>query len=111
MDPRLQAACLLLLSNIFMTAAWYWHLKFKQLPLLLVIFISWGLALFEYSLQVPANRIGSSVLSGYQLKVMQEALTLLVFIGFAALWLGEGLQPRYFVSFGLIFAAVVIAFR
>jgi len=111
MDPRLQAAGLLLLSNVFMTAAWYWHLKFKQLPLILVILISWGLALFEYSLQVPANRIGSGVLSGYQLKVMQEALTLVVFMGFAALWLGEGLQPRYLVSFGLIFAAVVIAFR
>ena len=72
---------------------------------------SWGIALIEYLLQVPANRIGYRVLSAYQLKVMQEAITLAVFMGFAAVWLGEGMHARYLVSFALIFAAVVVAFR
>jgi uncharacterized protein len=110
-DDRVKAAGLLLLSNTFMTIAWYGHLRFKKAPLLLAIAASWGIAFFEYTLQVPANRIGYRVLSAYQLKVMQEAITLVVFMAFAALWLGEGIQPRYLVSFGLILAAVVVAFR
>jgi uncharacterized protein (DUF486 family) len=72
---------------------------------------SWGLAFFEYLLQVPANRIGYRALSAYQLKIMQESIALAVFIVFAALWLGEGLQPRYLVSFALIVAAVAVALR
>ena len=111
MDDRLKAALLLLSSNVFMTFAWYGHLRFKKAPLLIAILASWGIALFEYCLQVPANRIGSRALSAYQLKVMQEAITLLVFMVFAALWLGEGLQLKYVASFGLIVAAVVVAFR
>jgi uncharacterized protein len=111
LDDRFKAAGLLLLSNSFMTMAWYGHLRFKKAPLIVAILASWGIAFFEYTLQVPANRIGYRVLSGYQLKVMQEAITLVVFMIFAALWLGEGLQPRYLVSFGLILAAVVVAFR
>jgi uncharacterized protein (DUF486 family) len=111
MDDRFKAALLLLASNTFMTAAWYGHLKFKKAPLIVAILVSWGIALFEYMLQVPANRIGYRALSAYQLKVMQEAITLVVFIVFASLWLGEGIQPRYFVSFALIMAAVVVAFR
>lgn len=111
MDDRFKAVLLLLASNTFMTIAWYGHLKFKKAPLVAVILASWGIAFFEYLLQVPANRIGYRVLSAYQLKVMQEAITLVVFIAFAALWLGEGLQPRYLVSFALILAAVVVAFR
>jgi uncharacterized protein len=111
MDDRLKAAGLLLASNTFMTVAWYGHLRFKKVPLAVAVLASWGIALFEYMLQVPANRIGSRVLSAYQLKVMQEAITLLVFMVFAALWLGEGPQPRYLVSFALIFVAVVVAFR
>ena len=113
MDDRLKAAGLLLASNTFMTIAWYGHLRFKNPPprLWLVILASWGIALFEYMLQVPANRIGYRTLSAYQLKIMQEALSLIVFMGFAALFLGEGLQPRYLVSFALVMLAVVVAFR
>ena len=110
-DDRAKAAGLLLLSNTFMTIAWYGHLRFRKAPLIVAILASWGIAFFEYTLQVPANRIGYRSLSAYQLKVMQEAITLVVFMIFAALWLGEGVQPRYLVSFGLILAAVVVAFR
>jgi uncharacterized protein (DUF486 family) len=110
-DDRAKAAGLLLLSNTFMTIAWYGHLRFRKAPLIVAILASWGIAFFEYTLQVPANRIGYRALSAYQLKVMQEAITLVVFMIFAALWLGEGVQPRYLVSFGLIIAAVVVAFR
>ena len=110
-DDRAKAACLLLLSNTFMTIAWYGHLRFRKAPLIVAILASWGIAFFEYTLQVPANRIGYRALSAYQLKVMQEAITLVVFMLFAALWLGEGVQPRYLVSFALILAAVVVAFK
>jgi uncharacterized protein (DUF486 family) len=110
-DDRVKAALLLLASNTFMTVAWYGHLRFKKAPLAVAIFASWGIALFEYMLQVPANRIGYGSLSAYQLKILQEAITLVVFVIFAAVWLGEGFQPRYLVSFGLVFAAVVVAFR
>jgi uncharacterized protein len=111
LDDRFKAAGLLVLSNTFMTAAWYGHLRFKKAPLIIAILASWGIAFFEYTLQVPANRIGYRALSAYQLKVMQEAITLVVFMLFAALWLGEGVQPRYLLSFALILAAVVVAFR
>jgi uncharacterized protein (DUF486 family) len=111
MDDRLKAACLLLASNTFMTIAWYGHLRWKSAPLLLAIVASWGIAFFEYTLQVPANRIGYRALSAYQLKVMQEAITLIVFMVFASVWLGEGVQPKFLVSFALILAAVVVAFR
>jgi uncharacterized protein len=111
MDDRLKAALLLLGSNTFMTVAWYGHLRFKNASVLLAIFVSWGIALVEYCLQVPANRIGYRVMSAYQLKILQEALTLVVFVVFAWLWLGEGFQVKYLVSFALILAAVVVAFR
>jgi uncharacterized protein (DUF486 family) len=111
MDDRWKAALLLLGSNTFMTAAWYGHLKFKKAPILVAILVSWGIALVEYCLQVPANRIGYRVMSAYQLKVLQEALTLVVFVVFAWVWLGEGFQVRYLISFALILAAVVVAFR
>ena len=101
---------LLLVSNIFMTFAWYGHLKFKESPLLIVILVSWGIALFEYCFQVPANRIGSSALSTYQLKILQEAITLCVFVAFAAWYFDEGINLRYGISFALIFAAVAVAF-
>jgi len=101
---------LLFASNCFMTMAWYGHLKFKSSPLWLVILASWGLALFEYMLQVPANRIGSGVLSTYQLKILQEAITLTVFVIFAALYFKEGISLRYGISFALIFAAVAVTF-
>jgi uncharacterized protein len=106
-----KTAALLLASNVFMTTAWYGHLRFKQLPLWQVVLGSWGIALVEYCLMVPANRIGHRTLSAYQLKIMQEAITLVVFVAFATVALGEGFRAKYALSFGLIFAAVVVAFR
>src|SRR4051794_24409359 len=111
MSDTLRATLLLFLSNSFMTVAWYGHLRFRGLPLWQVILASWGIALFEYMLQVPANRIGYRALSAYQLKVLQEAITLVVFIIFARFALNERMQLKYGISFGLILAAVVVAFR
>lgn len=93
-----------------MTVAWYGHLKFKSAPLWIAILASWGLAFFEYTLQVPANRLGYGTLSAYQLKILQEAITLCVFMGFAWLALGEAPSIRHLVSFSLIFCAVAVAF-
>ena len=93
-----------------MTFAWYGHLKFKNFPLWIVVLASWGIAFFEYILQVPANRIGYGPLTAYQLKIIQECMTLVVFMVFASFYLGEGLSLRYIISFGLILAAVVVAF-
>jgi uncharacterized protein (DUF486 family) len=105
------AAGLLLLSNGFMTTAWYGHLRYPSLPLWVAIFGSWGIALLEYVLQVPANRIGHHVLSAYQLKIMQEAITLVVFVVLSRVLLGERLSLRHAASFALVFAAVVIGFK
>lgn len=109
---------LLFASNIFMTLAWYGHLKvkwFEGKALLWVILASWGIAFFEYCLLVPANRAGylSGTFTGYQLKVLQEAITLIVFVGFAWLVLKERLAWNYAVSFALILLAVwfAMAFR
>jgi uncharacterized protein len=101
---------LLFLSNVFMTVAWYGHLRFKAAPLLLAIAGSWLLALPEYALQVPANRIGYGTLSAYQLKILQECITLVVFMGFAWLALGEAPTWRTLLAFVLILAAVAVAF-
>jgi hypothetical protein len=111
MDDRLKTVGLLFLSNTFMTVAWYGHLRFRRTSLVVAILASWGIAFFEYVLQVPANRIGYRSLSAYQLKVIQEAIALVVFMGFAAFWLGEGLRPRYALAFALVVAAVVVAVR
>lgn len=104
---------LLLASNVFMTFAWYGQLKLKVFadkPLWIVILLSWAIAFFEYCLMVPANRIGyAQGMSGYQLKILQEVITLLVFVGFAWLVLGERLTWNYAVSFGLILGAVYFA--
>lgn len=102
---------LLICSNLFMTAAWYGHLRYRHLPLVTAILVSWGIAFFEYVLQVPANRIGYGAATAYQLKILQEAITFLVFGGFAWLWLGEMPEPRYVVASALMVAAVAIAFR
>src|ERR1700755_2768047 len=108
----LKTAGLLICCNVFMTFAWYAHLDdLLSRPLIVAILASWGIALFEYLLQVPANRIGYRSLSAYQLKLMCECIPLVVFMVLAALWLGEGLQPRYIVAFLLVIAAVVVAFR
>ncbi|HTB81837.1 MAG TPA: DMT family protein [Opitutaceae bacterium] len=105
---------LLTCSNIFMTLAWYGQLRLKVFEgksLWVVILMSWGIAFFEYCFQVPANRIGfANGLSGYQLKVIQEVITLMVFVVFAWLVLRERLTWNYAVSFGLILLAVVFAF-
>ena len=101
---------LLLGSNLFMTAAWYGHLKYRGVALWKVILISWGIAFFEYCLQVPANRLGYGQFSAFQLKIIQEVITLVVFLGFATLWLGERLRWNYGVALALILAAVYFAF-
>ena len=111
MNDALKAAGLLLCSNLFMTAAWYGHLRHRNTALWAAILSSWGIAFFEYVLQVPANRIGFHTLSAYQLKVMQEAISLVVFVGFSWFWLGERITPRYALSFGLVLAAVAVAFK
>ncbi|MEK7344028.1 MAG: DMT family protein [Pseudomonadota bacterium] len=103
---------LLILSNLFMTVAWYWHLKGgMEKPILLVILISWGIALFEYCLAVPANRIGyAHGWSAGQLKVAQEAIALIIFGGFMVTVLGEPIHWRHFAAFGCIMAAVAFLF-
>ncbi|TGN19042.1 DMT family protein [Leptospira idonii] len=104
---------LLFLSNIFMTFAWYGHLKFiKTNNVFYIILISWGIAFFEYMLMVPANRIGYTQykFEGFQLKIIQEIVTIIVFICFATLVLGEKIKWNYIVSFGLILLAGYFAF-
>ncbi len=102
---------LLSISNIFMTFAWYGHLKHKSAPLFLVILISWGIAFFEYCFQVPANRIGHGIFNAYQLKTIQEVITLVVFSGFSVLYLKEELRWNYLVGFALIILAVFFIFK
>jgi len=102
---------MLTVSNIFMTFAWYGHLKFKSSPLWIVILISWGIAFFEYCLQVPANRIGHSYFSATQLKVAQEVITLIVFAVFSVTYLKEELKWNYIVGFVLILLAVFFVFK
>lgn len=101
---------LLTCSNLFMTVAWYGHLRFKNKPLLLVILASWGIAFFEYLLQVPANRWGNSVYTATQLKIIQEIITLTAFCGFAAVYLHEKLRWNHFAAFLCIVAAVAFTF-
>ena len=101
---------LLLISNTFMTFAWYGHLKYRSTPIVIAVLASWLIALGEYCFQVPANRIGYGQFSGYQLKIIQECVTLVVFAAFAYLYLGESLRWNYLVSFACILAAVVFAF-
>ena len=102
---------LLLASNIFMTFAWYYHLKQQGWPLWKAIVLSWLIAFFEYSLMVPANRIGfAKGFSGFQLKMIQEVITLIVFCVFAVLYLKEPLHWRYLVSFAFLIGAVYFMF-
>ena len=102
---------LLLLSNIFMTFAWYGHLKFTSLPLWIVILASWGIALFEYCFQVPANRIGYGYFSAAELKTIQEILTLLVFAVFSTWYLGEPLHWNHVIGFSLIACGAFFIFH
>jgi len=102
---------LLTISNIFMTFAWYGHLKFKDKPLLLVIIISWLIAFAEYCFQVPANRIGHGQFTAAQLKTIQEIITLLVFSIFSVFYLGEQLRWNYIVGFLFIIGAAFFIFK
>lgn len=102
---------LLVGSNLFMTLAWYGHLKFPEQRLWVVILVSWGIALFEYVLQVPANRLGSLVFTVTQLKIMQEAITLLVFVGFAWVYFREVPNWRTGLAVLLVLTAVAIVPR
>lgn len=102
---------LLTISNIFMTFAWYGHLKYKETALPKVILISWFIALFEYCFQVPANRLGHYQFSAAELKTIQEVITLLVFAAFSVLYLGEPLKWNYLVGFLCIVAAVFFVFH
>ena len=102
---------LLTVSNVFMTFAWYGHLKFKSVTLLSVILISWGIAFFEYCFMIPANRIGYEVYNAAQLKTIQEVITLLVFSGFSIWYLKEQFRWNYLVGFLFIILAVFFIFK
>ena len=102
---------LLFCSNIFMTFAWYGHLKYKSSPLWIVVAISWGIAFFEYCFQVPANRIGYGEFNAAQLKTIQEVITLVVFSVFSVLYLKEQFKWNYAVGFGLMILAVFFVFK
>lgn len=102
---------LLLISNVFMTFAWYGHLKFKEIDLWKIILISWGIAFFEYVFQVPANRLGHGQFNATELKTIQEVISLAVFVVFSVLYLKEQLKWNYIVGFLLIIAAVFVVFK
>ena len=111
MSPHVSPILLLIASNVFMTLAWYGHLKFKSTPLLIVIVASWGIAFIEYCLAVPANRIGHAVYSAAQLKTIQEVITLVVFAAFSVVYLKEQLSWNIVVGFALIAAGAWFVFR
>ena len=102
---------LLVCSNLFMTIAWYGHLKFKSVPLMTVILVSWGIAFVEYCFAVPANRIGSAVYSPAELKTIQEVITLIVFAGFTAVYFKEPLSLTQGAGFALIALGAMLVFR
>jgi len=107
---QLRTVALLIISNTFMTVAWYGHLKYKKTPLLIAIVASWGIAFFEYVFQVPANRIGSDYFTVTQLKIMQECITLIVFTVFVFLVFKEPIRWNNLVSYALLIGAVGFAF-
>jgi len=109
--PAVLPIVLLFASNVFMTFAWYGHLKHKASPLVIAILASWGIAFFEYCLAVPANRYGSAVYSTAELKTMQEVITLLVFAGFSVLWLKEPLGWNHLIGFTFIAAGAFFIFQ
>jgi hypothetical protein len=109
-ESRWLPIVMLVCSNVFMTFAWYGHLKFKDKALPLVIIASWGIAFFEYVLMVPANRWGSGSFSPYQLKIIQEVITLAVFIVFALLYFGVKPAWNHVAAFVCVLAAVAFAF-
>lgn len=109
-QSRFTPILLLTASNVFMTVAWYGHLKYKHAPLWLVVLASWGIAFFEYCLMVPANRWGHGSYSATELKIIQEVVTLVVFSAFAILYLGERVRWNHLAAFVCILAAVAFTF-
>ncbi len=110
-SPYVLPVLLLVASNVFMTFAWYGHLKFTGSPLWMAVMASWGIAFFEYWLAVPANRIGHQVYSAAELKTMQEVITLLVFAGFSVLYLKEQLTWNHAIGFALIAVGATFIFK
>jgi uncharacterized protein (DUF486 family) len=106
----MRTVLLLLASNVFMTTAWYGHLRFRQEALWKAVLASWGIAFFEYCLQVPANRWGYGQFSAFQLKIIQEVITMVVFIGFSVAVLGESPRWNHLVAFAMILGAVAFGF-
>ncbi|HRJ69849.1 MAG TPA: DMT family protein [Beijerinckiaceae bacterium] len=111
LKPHILPIILLVASNVFMTIAWYGHLKFKTSPLWIAVTASWGIAFVEYWLAVPANRIGHQVYSAAELKTMQEVITLVVFAVFSVTYLGEALSWKHGVGFALIAAGAAFVFQ
>ena len=109
--PAILPILLLIASNLFMTTAWYGHLKFPHAALWVAVMASWGLALVEYWLAVPANRIGYGTYSAAELKVIQEVISIAVFVGFAVIVLGEKLTLNHLIGFGLVGAGAVVVFK
>ena len=109
--PFLAPILMLVASNVFMTSAWYWHLKVEHWPTWRIVLVSWGIAFFEYCLAVPANRIGRRVYEPAELKAIQEVVTLAVFAGFAVLYLGEKLTLNHAVGFALVATGAWFIFK
>ena len=109
--PAVAPIVLLSLSNVFMTLAWYGHLKYKAAPLFVVILASWGIAFFEYCLAVPANRIGHQVYTAGQLKTIQGVITLTVFVGFSVVYLKESVSLNTVIGFAFIAVGAAFVFR
>ena len=111
LSPKVVPILLLVASNVFMTLAWYGHLRFKAAPLYVVVLASWGIAFVEYWLAVPANRIGHAVYSAAELKTMQEVITLAVFAVFSVVYLREAITWNHLLGFALIAAGAAVIFR
>ena len=111
LSPHVLPILLLIASNVFMTFAWYGHLKFTASPLWMAVIASWGIAFFEYWLAVPANRIGHQVYSAAELKTMQEVITLIVFSLFSIFWLKESFTTGHVIGFALIGTGAAVIFR
>jgi len=111
LSPKVLPILMLIASNVFMTFAWYGHLKFKTAPLYMAVIFSWGIAFFEYWLAVPANRIGHAVYSAAELKTMQEVITLAVFVVFSVFYLKEAITWNHVLGFVLIAGGAALIFR
>lgn len=111
LSPYVMPIVMLIGSNVFMTTAWYWHLRYKEVPLFYVILISWALAFVEYCLAVPANRYGSAVYSAAQLKTIQEVITLSVFAVFSVVYLKQGITLNQVIGFALIASGAFFVFK